>query len=848
MNRNINPIMNRPRYPFAYRNAFALFALSVLTAGAAQGQGSGRSNAFSPPDATVHYARSREFHVKNMRVELTFDVTKRAAAGRVTHTLTPFRAGLASLIFDAGSNLNISACSVNGADAKFTHEGERLAIATAPLPMGRDAIVTIQYAFSGGANGGGANGAGGIHWVIPNATNPDRRLSFWTQGETEGNHLWVPLYDAPNDKTASETITTVPETWTVIGNGTEGRVTHDSAAKTRTYRWTMKQPHSTYLLSLAAGEFDVKKSNWQGVPLYYVTPKGKGGLAGGSFDDTPKMLTVFSTALGVKYPWPKYAQSAVWDFPGGMENVSATTLPAGALTDIRAGDHTMASLNSHELAHQWFGDYVTCKEWGDVWLNESFATFMEAFYLEHSRGEEAYQRDMDSNLRQYLAESRQYKRPLSTKLYSNPDAMFDRHTYPKGGFILHMLRQRLGDADFFKGLGYYLKTNAYTAVDAHDLSKAFEVATGRNVDNFFDQWIYKPGHPELETAWKYDDAAKILVLTVKQTQDTTNGTPIYHFPLRVALISGSAAKSPEQTVIQVTQASEDFRISADSMPAVVLLDPEHELLKEWKTAPTEIENLTLLKFAPSPVDRSRALLALINSDGSIPDSLAPVLAALLPGESSSEVARVALELLGNTKNPAYRALYREQAKSTQFRRKAFALRGLGLLPTLEQEDIALLRAVAGSDTEKYEPVQEALRALAKSNAKDNLDVFRHQVASHSLGDRLASTAVYSLADSNSPDAAPLLLETAGKASVRAALRARAIGYFKTNLLADSKINDALLPLLNAEEAEAQIAAIEALTARNDKAAVPALQTLAASAKDTKVVTAAKDAVTKLNGS
>ena len=838
--------MNRARSPYAYHHSLALLALSVLTAGAAQGQGNRRPNPFAPPAAILHYARSRDFHVKNMRIELTFDVDKRAARGRVTHTLTPFRANLTTLTFDAGKNLNIAVCAVNGTDAKFTHEGDQLRIACPALPMNRDAIITIQYAFSGAANGGGANGAGGIHWVIPNPAAPERRLSFWTQGETEGNRLWVPLYDAPNDKTASETITTVPETWTVIGNGTEGRVTHDSAAKTRTYRWTMKQPHSTYLLSLAAGEFDVKKSRWQGVPLYYVVPKGFGGLAGGSFDDTPNMLSVFSNALGVKYPWPKYAQSAVWDFPGGMENVSATTLPARALTDARAGDHTMASLNSHELAHQWFGDYVTCKDWGDAWLNESFATFMEAYYLEKSRGEEAYQRDMENNLQSYLNEARRYKRPLSTKLYSDPDAMFDRHAYPKGGYILHMLRQRLGDADFFKGLGYYLRTNAYTPVDAHDLSKAFEVATGRNVDNFFDQWIYRPGHPELETAWKYDDAAKTVVLTVKQTQDTTQGTPIYHFPLRVALLSGSAAKSPEQTVIQITQETEDFRIPADSLPAVVLLDPEHEVLKDWKTVPTESENLALLKFALSPVDRSRALLSLTNRGEAIPEALQPVIAALLPGESSAEVSRLALELLGNTKNPAYRVLYREQAKSTQYRRKAYALRGLGLLPTLEKEDIALLRTVAASDTEKYEPVQEALRALAKLDVKDSLDVFRHQLASHSLGDRLASTTVFSLADSKSPDAGPLLLETAGKASVRAALRARAIGYFKTNLLTDGKINDALLPLLNAAEPETQIAAIEALTARNDKAAVPALQSLASSAKDAKVATAAKNAATKLS--
>ena len=782
-----------------------------------------------------------------MRVELAFDVANHAAKGRVTHTLTPFRSNLTSLVFDAGKNLQISACSVNGTNAKFTHEGDKLAIAAPALPVDRDATIVIQYAFSGGANGGGANGLGGIHWVAPSAAAPDRRPGFWTQGETEGNRLWVPLYDAPNDKTASETIITVPETWTVIGNGTEGRTTQDSAAKTRTFRWTMKQPHSTYLLSLAAGEFDVKRSSWQGVPLYYVVPKGRGGLIDGSFNDTPEMLTVFSTALGVKYPWPKYAESAVWDFNGGMENVSATTLVAGALTDARAGDHTMASLNSHELAHQWFGDYVTCKDWGDVWLNESFATFMEAFYLEHSRGEEAYQREMDANLQSYLNEAKSYKRPLSTNFYSEPEAMFDRHTYPKGALILHMLRRQLGDADFFKGLNHYLKTNAYTAVDAHDLSKAFEVATGKNVDDFFDQWIYSPGHPELETAWKYDEAAKIVVLTVKQTQDTSLGTPIYHFPLTVGFLSSRSAGGVERQNIQVTKASEDFRISVSAAPSAVLLDPDHDLLKDWKTPPMQNEDLAILRYAPSAVDRSESLLALTDAGRTASESLQKTLAALLPAEPSAEVARVELTLLGDAKNPACRDLFREQAKSKQYRRKAAALRGLGLLPNLEKEDFALLRAVAISDTEKYEPVQEAIRTLAKRDVRGSLDVFRHQLASHTLRDQLAATTIFSLAESNSPDAAPILLEAAGKSTVRFPLRVRAIAYFKDNLMAEAKASDSLLPLLNADAPDVQVAAIEALTARKDKSAVPALQSLAASAKSAKVVTAAKDAVATLNG-
>ena len=538
--------------------------------------------------ATLHTVRVREYHVRHLKLFFNVNAADHSAKGIVTHYLTPLRSPLPVINMDARANLRIDQCRVDGKDAQFQHQQDVLTIIPpAGMAMGKEYAVEIRYTMPQTPTRGGANGAGGFRWIDPDPDRPDRRPGFWTQGETNTNSSWVPCYDYPNDKCTSETHTTVPAAWTVIGNGSEGPVTEDKAAHTRTYHWTMKQPHSTYLLSLAGGEMDVQKDEWRGVPLYYAVPKGKGNLIPGSYGNTPDMLSWFSDNLGVKYAWPKYAQVAVFDFPGGMENVSATTMGV-FLTDKRAGNYPSSSLNSHELAHQWFGDLVTCKDWGDIWLNESFATFFEMFYTEHLDGAAAYEREVENNTQGYLRSAARAKRALSTNMYSDPDAMFESgHTYAKGGVILHMLRRELGDKLFFKGLGAYLEKFRYQPVETADLEGALSAYTKRDLKPFFDQWVRKPGHPVLDMTWTYDDDKKEVVATVKQMQNQGDGTPLYSTPLTLGLLpdpgTGPAGQKKDITQrhkVALLQDTQVFRIAAPTRPAVVLLDPDHDMLKE----------------------------------------------------------------------------------------------------------------------------------------------------------------------------------------------------------------------------------------------------------------------------
>lgn len=793
--------------------------------------------------AVKKYARPRDYDLQHLKLVFDVNTADRSAKGIVTHTLVPLRDDVSSLIFDAGSNLKIEAVRVNGMDTRFVHENNLLTVTPALKPDRTKATtVEIAYSLPNSRQGGGPNGSEGLQWIIPAERNPNLQLSFWTQGETNGNSKWIPLYDAPNDKCTSETVVTVPETWTVIGNGKEGAVSRNAKAKTRTFRWKMEQPHSTYLLSLVAGEMDVKRDVWRGVPLLYVVPKGKGHLIEGSFSDTPKMMSLFSDTLGVKYPWAKYAQNCVFNFNGGMENVSATTLMEGALVDVRSG-RGMASLNSHELAHQWFGDLVTCDDWGDVWLNEGFATFFEMYYTQFSEGNDAYDLERQGNVRAALRVENQYRRPISNPFYTQAGGMFDTYSYQKGSVVLHLLRKELGDADFFRALGYYLKKHAHGNVTSGDLSRAIREATGRNVDRFFDDWVYSPGHPVLESAWTYDDATQTVSVTVKQTQDTGNGTPIYDLPIDIAILKrgGSASVQREVYRFRTAKNEETFKFNAPFKPDAVVIDPENNIVGELKTEPAESELPALLLGGMNVVDRRYAADQIARKG--MTDEIVTLFTEALRREGDAG-GETLLNHLAKTEKESLRDLYREEIKSKNTARRVAAINALGMLPR-NDADIALLKPIAASDTELYRVTEAAMKVIGKWDIANNRDIFRHQIASQSLRDRLANAAIGILRDSKQEAIVPDLIEATVPAR-SVGVRTRAVSALGASDSKAEAIRAALLKLIMSDNPTAlQVAAVRALKSREDKDALPALRDIAANAKAEEVRTAAKDAVESL---
>ena len=337
-------------------------------------------------------------------------------------------------------------------------------------------------------------------------------------------------------------IATVPAGMTAISNGRLLRRTENRARGTATFHWKQAIPHVSYLVTLVAGEYEAIRYRWKKVPLTVWAPRGRKADAARACDKTPKMMEFFSSFTGAPYPYEKYDQVFVQDFIfGGMENTTATTLTDTALLDRRSFlDASMDSLVAHELAHQWFGDLLTCRDWSQAWLNEGFATYFDALFREHDLGRDEYLQNVLSLRDNYFQEDgRNYRRSIVTTRYRDPVELFDRHLYEKGALVLHMLRGVLGDDDFRRSLRHYVARHREGSVETVDLRRAVEEVTGRNLEPFFDQWVHRAGHPEIKATFSWDEKRRTATVSVKQAQSAVDDTPlVFRMPLAVAVHRG----------------------------------------------------------------------------------------------------------------------------------------------------------------------------------------------------------------------------------------------------------------------------------------------------------------------
>ena len=459
-------------------------------------------------------------------------------------------------------DMDIKEVQVDGERMKYSYDGEKLTIIKDEgFESQSTYIVTVNYS---------TKPKKGLHFILPNEAHPDRLPQVWSQGEAEDTRYWIPIYDYPNNKTTWEVIIYAPRDFTVLSNGelVENRVEGDYSV----WHWKMDTPQSTYLIALAAGIFDVKEDEYEGIPLYYYVPKGMGVHIGRTFSRTPDILKFFSEYTSVKYPYKRYTQVCVHEFiAGGMENTTLTILTDWTLHDELAHlDFESEPLIAHEAAHQWFGDLVTTKDWGNLWLNESFATYMENLYIRHWKGEEEFVYSMYSDLKMYLMEySMRYARPIVTRVYKYPDEVFDAHSYPKGGLVLHTLNNLVGEENFRKALNLYLERYKYSNADTEDLRKIFEEVTGIDLEWFFDQYVYNAGHPVLKISKQWDPKEKMLKIKINQTQ-RDDSLDTYQLKLEVLTIIGE--KTISKTV-DIKNKSETIYIPAEENPDLVLIDP-----------------------------------------------------------------------------------------------------------------------------------------------------------------------------------------------------------------------------------------------------------------------------------
>ncbi len=434
---------------------------------------------------------------------------------------------------------------------------------------------------------------------------------IWTEGETEYNSCWFPTLDSPNQKHTQEVRLTVPKEYLTLSNG-ELTSSKENKDGTRTDTWIQKIPHSVYLTMIAAGPFrKVTDTRFKDFEVsYYVEPEYESS-ATYIFGRTPEMIRYFEDLLNVKYPWNKYAQIAVRDYvSGAMENTTATVHGSSIQKfPNQLIDENDDGVIAHELFHHWFGDLVTAESWANLPLNEAFADYSEYLWATHKYGKDEGDWVNFIALNQYLNEADLKQVPVIRYYYSDKEDMFDSHSYAKGGRILHMLRQEVGDEAFFAALNLYLQKNRLQNAELSNLRTAFEEVTGKDMNWFFDQWFLTPGHPRIHAAHSF--AENKLTLTLNQQIDSIN-SQIYTLPMEVEVGTASGIVRKE---IRLTKEIQQFQIELDEAPLYVKLDPNGYLLAVLDQEQTDEELRKQFEKSPAMIARIKAFEALTRSPG-----------------------------------------------------------------------------------------------------------------------------------------------------------------------------------------------------------------------------------------
>jgi aminopeptidase N len=771
---------------------------------------------FALPGAWSHYPPDRKYDSQHLKLEISLDLEKKSVQGKATLTLTALVDGLQRIDVDAVEMSIKSVRASSGRDLNYDYTGEKLSVhLDRPLPADQEAVVSIEYS---------ATPRRGLHFVGPDDAYPNKPLQAWSHGEEENNRHWFPCYDFPNDRMTSEVTVTVPERFLAISNGRLLSVSEDKKNGTRTYHWFQEVPHVSYLVSVAVGEFEELQDEWQGIPLTYYVPMARGKDATRSFQNTPKMLQFFSDTTGLRYPYAKYSQVTVADFViGGQENITATTLTEETLHDERAHlEYTSDNLVSHELVHQWFGDLITCKDWAHLWLNEGFATYFEALYKEHDLGRDEfharlleYYEQLQQFLPGYLDEVREkYRRPIVTRTYHDPGELFDHHSYEKAGLVLHMLRYILGDKQFWKVIRRYVEKYREKTVETSDFKSTVEEVTGRSMDLFFEQWFFKPGHPELSVKVEWREDSKTLTITVQQIQDTSDGTPIFQFPAEILVVDELEEKTHR---IDIVDKSHTFQFSLQRKPLSVVFDPENWILKTVAFDKPLQMLLYELKNGKSITTRIWAARTLakprtIEVVKALGESILHDPFWLVQAESAG-----ALGAIGS--DAALEALL-EGLKVKHPKARRGVARALGAFRNERAAD-ALLDVL--QKDESYFVEAEAARSLGKTKSSKAFEILINAFRTKgSYRDIIRVYALKGLADLKDTRAAPIILEGTQYGLYFRVRQAATELLGKIGSL-DPMAFDRLTELLRDRNYHVRIAAAEALEELGDLRAIPELE-------------------------
>jgi len=775
----------------------------------------------NPYNEKPSYARSRDFDLQHLKLELSFDLPAQKLLGTATLRMSPLSGDLRELALDSAS-LNIESITVSGRPLTFRTTDDKLYITLdRQYPSGKPIDFVIRY---------NTQPKRGLFFVFPDKHHPNRPKQIWADGDTAGgnNRFWFPSYDFPNDKTTTEMLVTVPTGWETVSNG-KLVATNESKSGGTTFHWSQDKPMATYLVSLVAGEFDKREEEWL-VPVDYYVPRGKGADIPRTFGRTIQMLDFFSANIA-PYPWAKYAQAMVDTFGGGMENTSATTEGANSILEERDFEERRwgtDSLIAHEMAHQWFGDLVTCADWRHTWLNEGFATYFEALWEEHARGREVFDwQELRAGRGITASPGRVAVVPQNGQDENSAYGMI----YNKGGWTLHMVRGQLGDARFWKAIQHYAKKFSYQAATTSDFVEAISEATGQDLEWLFDQYVYKPGHPEFEVTWDYDSTNRLLHLAVKQNQKVDAKPAPFRVPIEIEALGDSSSQT---FTFWAGKESEDLYFGVTDRPRTVLFDPRDIILKSINFKKSASEWIWQLEHASHAVNRSEAAMALGSLGG------AEVIAALERAGTQDPFFGIRVDAagsLGRVKAEEARPALLKMLNDKDAQVRASAANSLAALKKSD-DTITRLLDLARNDA-SYSVRQTALISAARLKPDKGLDLVKPFLDIEPL----RAAAVQALQELGDEAAVPTLLELSQDGDDR--VRRGALQAFGSLGKGKQPVTDRLLDALNDPDKGDRQTAVFTVMSRRETAAIPDLQRLADSDPLPNIARGARSAVESL---
>jgi aminopeptidase N len=689
--------------------------------------------------ATDWYTPSHDYDLLHQRIEVAnFDWDSTSFDGRVATTLVSLRPGMDSVILDAGPLLRLSsATDARGDSLRTARHGDTLVVFL-PSPAAFGDTVRFSLGYHARIESGR-----GLTFIQADGRE-HRRPQIWSQGEAANNHYWFPTYDHPNDKMTWELVATVPHGYTAISNG---RVVGDRRHRdgTRTLSWSQEKPASTYLVSLVVGQYVRVHDQWHGIPVdYFVYPEDS-TRARQLFGITTDIMEVYSRLTGVDYPWAKYAQTTVADFFGGMENVSATTIvdwlpDSAAYLDRPWYQHVLIP---HEIAHQWFGNYVTIDNWANMWLNEGFAEFMPGAYWAEKLGAHAGDDYYLDEYHQFMSIDKRRRMPLA--------ALASNNIYPKGALVVRMLEKFLGPERFWAAVNLYLTRHAYGNATTDDFRQSILEATGENMGWFWNQWVYQAGYPDFAVTASYDSTRSRLTLHVKQTQSDSSKadstglrytTPtVFRMPITIRV---GTAEGDRMRTVWLDRREQTIEIdSLTSKPTMVVFDDDDTILKTlafeqpttwlatqlerdpdlWNRSwvitqlgkrTTDTLAATALASAATDADYFRTRAEAAGALGAFPPEVAVPTLALALQDTSSRVRRSAVSALGRIGGQRALALARGSFQNDP----SYEVRASALVSVARMDRDARREVVAtGLDTPSY-------RDIIQSTALDVIAAWR----------------------------------------------------------------------------------------------------------------------------